>query len=246
MNKSLFFILTLLFSFGVYAQADSLSVKNDTSSIVQKKFNEKNLDNYKSNPDFDYLVDKVETEPTFIERFFNWLGRQFLRFLEWIFGVKYAKGIFGGILKALPYIIVGLLLFLLIKFFLKVKSNAIVSNASNKSIVSITDDEALIKNKDLSKLINQAIALKNYQLAVRYYYLNILKQLENKDLIAWEQQKTNEDYIKEISKEAIKSSFEKLTRLYDFVWYGNFDISEIEFARVEADFEHTNNLINNK
>ena len=104
----------------------------------------------------------------------------------------------------------------------------------------------MIKNKDLFKLIKQAIELKNYRLAVRYYYLNILKQLEGKQLIVYEQQKTNEDYINEISKENIKKSFEKLTRLYDFVWYGNFDINELEFGRVEADFENVNNLINTK
>jgi hypothetical protein len=246
MNNSLFFILVLLFSVGVYAQADSLSVKNDKSSIIQKKFDEKRLESYKSNPDFIYTNDEVEREPTFLERVFNWLGRQFLRFLEWIFGVKYAKGIFGSILTALPYLIVGLLLFFLIKFFLKVQSNAIVSGATNKPVVSITDDESLIKNKDLFKLIKQAIELKNYRLAVRYYYLNILKQLEGKQLIVYEQQKTNEDYINEISKENIKKSFEKLTRLYDFVWYGNFDINELEFGRVEADFENVNNLINTK
>ncbi|SNR31393.1 DUF4129 domain-containing protein [Lutibacter flavus] len=246
MNKAILFFLFFIISFGAFSQKDSTTVKSDKSIIVPKKFDKNNLDKYKSDKDFIYTVDKVKKDPTFLERLFNWLGRQFLRFLEWIFGVKYAKGIFGTILKTLPYLIVGILVFLLIKIFLKVKLNAIVSNGSNKAIVSITDEEALIKNKDLLKLIEQAIAQKNYRLAVRYYYLNILKQLESKELIVWEQQKTNEDYIKEISKENIKTSFENLTRLYEFVWYGNFEINEIEFARVEGDFEQTNKLINNK
>jgi len=137
-------------------------------------------------------------------------------------------------------------LFLLIKFFLKVNSNSIVSNASNNPVVSITEDEALIKHKDLLKLIKQAIDQKNYRLAIRFYYLNIIKQLEENELITWEQQKTNEDYIQEISKENIKSSFKDLTRLYDFVWYGNFEIDETKFVKVAANFEATTNLINSK
>ena len=246
MQKILFFILFLGFSVGVFAQADSLTVKKDKSSIVQKKFDAKALEKYKSDKDFDYSESQVAKDPTLIERLFNWLSRQLLRFLEWIFGVRYAKGILGNILQAIPYIIVGVLLFLLIKFFLKVNSNSIVSNASNKPIVSITEDEALIKHKDLLKLINQAIDQKNYRLAIRFYYLNIIKQLEDNELIIWEQQKTNEDYIQEISKENIKASFKDLTRLYDFVWYGNFEIDESKFVKVAANFEATTNLINNK
>ena len=246
MQKILFFILFLSFSVGVFAQADSLTVKKDKSSIVQKKFDAKALEKYKSDKDFDYSENEVAKDPTLIEHVFNWLSRQLLRFLEWIFGVKYAKGIFGTILRAIPYIIVGILLFLLIKFFLKVNSNSIVSYTSNKPIVSITEDEALIKYEDLLKLINQAIDQKNYRLAIRFYYLNIIKQLEDNELIIWEQQKTNEDYIQEISKENIKSSFKDLTRLYDFVWYGNFEIDESKFVKVAANFEATTNLIKNK
>lgn len=246
MKRILFFILFLSVSLSVFAQTDSLTVKKDKSSIVQKKFDAKALEKYKSDKDFDYSENEVAKDPTLIERVFNWLSRQLLRFLEWIFGVKYAKGIFGTILQAIPYIIVGILLFLLIKFFLKVNSNSIVSNASNKTIVSITKDEALIKNKDLLKLIKQAIDQKNYRLAIRFYYLNILKQLEDNELITWEQQKTNEDYINEISKENIKSSFKNLTRLYDFVWYGNFEIDETKFVKVATNFEAITNLITSK
>ncbi|VAW23813.1 FIG00652419: hypothetical protein [hydrothermal vent metagenome] len=240
------FLFFIAFSVGLFAQTDSLIVKNDRSSIVKKKFDTKNLKKYKTDKDFNYEEENVNKEPTFIERVFNWLGRQFLRFLEWVFGIKYAKGLFASILSALPYVILGVVLFLLLKFFLKVnlKSSGVISK--NNPTVSITEEEELIKSKDISKLIEQAIQQKNYRLAVRYYYLNILKQLENKELIIWEQQKTNEDYIKEISQKNIQHSFTNLTRLYDFVWYGNFEINETEFARVELDFTQTNNLINKK
>lgn len=246
MHKLLFYIFFLSFTVGIYSQSDSLSIKMDRSSVVQKKFDTKALEKYKVDKDFDYSENKTVEDSTLIERLYNWLSRQLLRFLEWIFGVKYARGILGSIFMVIPFIIVAVLMFLLIKFFLKVNSNSIISNASNKSVVAITEDEELIKHKNLLKLIQQAIDNKNYRLAIRFYYLNTLKQLEEKDLIAWEQQKTNEDYIEEISKETIKLAFKDLTRLYDFVWYGNFEINETKFVKVVVTFEAITSLIQGK
>jgi len=242
MNKIFFFFFFIL-SVCAFGQKDSVVVKSDKSKLVQKKFEAKNLEKYKADKEFNYEENANDENSSFFRKLFSWLGRQLSRLFEWVFGVKYAKGILGSILSALPYVIAALVLFLLLKFFLKVNSNAIVTNVKNKPLVSISEEEEFIKNKDISLLIQQAIEQKNYRLAVRYSYLNTLKQLENNQRIVWEQQKTNEDYIKEISSQNIKNSFENLTRLYDFVWYGNFDINNAEFLQIELDFKEVNNLI---
>jgi len=101
----------------------------------------------------------------------------------------------------------------------------------------------LIKNEDLSVLIQKAIEQKNYRLAIRYYYLLALQKLSKHEFIEWQQEKTNEDYIKEIKQSLLKSKFSSSTYLYDFVWYGNFDINELEFAKAEAEFNELNKLI---
>ncbi len=227
----------------MFAQKDSLNVEIDNNTIIVKKFDNSNLEDYKSQKEFNYEIEKVEKNPGYLAKIFNWLGRIILRFLEWIFGDSYGLSIFGFLIKIFPYLILATALFFLLRFFIKSNSNAIIQTKNNKAIVSISEEEDLIRTKDLPNLIKKAIEQKNFRLAVRFYYLMILKQLENKDVISWEQQKTNEDYIKEISKKNIKKSFINLTRLYDFVWYGNFDINEFEFAKVEADFQRTNKLI---
>lgn len=246
MKKLIFFVGFLLISLSIFAQSDSLTVQKDQELITQKKFDKNNLEKYKADKDFDYSETVEVKEPTLLDRILNWIGRQIMRFLEWIFGVKSAQGIFKTILLVLPYIVAGIVLFLLLKFFLKVNSNSIISANNNKSVVSITEEEELIKNKDLAKLIHQAIEQKNYRLAVRYYYLQLLKNLEEKELITWELQKTNEDYSKEITEINLNKSFLKLTRLYDFVWYGNFEINEFEFGKIAADFSGTTTLIDKK
>ncbi|WP_298263153.1 DUF4129 domain-containing protein [uncultured Lutibacter sp.] len=246
MNKVLVILFFMLLTFEAFAKQDSLVIKvikRDTSIIVQKKFNQKALEAYKADKEFIYIEETNEVEPTWLDRLLNWLGRQFVKLLEWIFGVENASGIFAKILTSIPYIIAAILLFLIVKFFLKVNSKSIINTGTNSAIVNLTNEEELIKNQDLLKLIQQAIAQNNFRLAVRYSYLNMLKQLEQQKLIVWEQQKTNEDYIKEISKQSLKKSFKELTRLYDFVWYGNFEINELEFAKATANFEEVYKLI---
>ncbi|SDX86194.1 hypothetical protein SAMN05444411_110130 [Lutibacter oricola] len=243
MKQLIVVFLLLLFSLPFYAQKDSIRAKNDDSFIIQKKFDTKKIEEYKNNKNFNYTEVKLKKEPTWIEKFLHWLGRQLKRFLTWTFGNEYAPGIFSFIIKALPYVVLAIVLFLMLKFFLKVNTSNVLGKSANKPIVNITEEEELIKTKDLPKLIQQAIEQKNFRLAVRYYYLLAIKKLEEKELIVWEQQKTNEDYIKEITGTNIQKSFKDLTKLYDFVWYGNFEINEVEFAKIETDFKKTNNLI---
>jgi hypothetical protein len=240
--KNVQFIIFLLVTFSVFSQTDSLVVKNDKSNIVQKKIETKNLTAYKSDSDFNY-DEAISEKPSLIVRFFSWLGRLLKNVLEWIFGVKYAQDIFAVILAVIPYLIAGLVVFLLLKFFLKVNSKSIIETSKNIPTVTITEEEELIKTKDISKLIEKAIEQKNYRLAVRYYYIFLLKQLEQQQYINWEQQKTNDDYSHEITNSTIKNAFIKLTHLYDFVWYGNFSINEMEFKKVETNFIKMNQLI---
>ena len=241
MKPILLYILVTFFTVGVFAQQDSLKVKYDTSEIKQRKFDADKLDTYKSDKDFNYEVKKREV--TLLERVFDWFKRMLSKTLSWIFGVEKAMGILAVIAKILPYIIAVIVLFLLLKFFLKVTINGIVSGKTNKAVVNLSDEAALIKNQDLSILIQKAIEQKNYRLAIRYYYLLALQKLSKHDFIEWQQEKTNEDYIKEIKQELLKNKFTSSTYLYDFVWYGNFDINELEFAKAETEFNELIKLI---
>ena len=243
MKNFFFYICIFLIPSVAFAQKDSLSVRYDTSSYIKKKeFNNDNLNDYRTDKEFNYEVKK--REPTLLEKIWDWLKRILLKILSWIFGVEKATGILSAILRVLPYIIAGLVLFFIIKFFLKVNMrNMIDGHSNNTSTVTLTEEEELIKNEDINSLINKAIEDKNYRLAIRYYYLLILQKLSNSNVINWEQQKTNEDYIKEIQQEAIKNKFISSTYLYDFVWYGNFEVDETAFLKAQHKFNELSKLI---
>ncbi len=246
MKYFLSYLFITCFTFGIFAQQDSLKVAHDkvhydTSKIEQRKFDSNNLEAYRNDKELNYEIKKQKV--TLLERIWDWLKRILLKVLSWVFGVGKATGILAVIIKILPYLIAVIVLFLMLKFFLKVKMNNIISGKIDKAIVHLTDEEELIKNEDLPLLIQKAIIQKNYRLAVRYYYLSVLQKLSNYEFIDWQQQKTNEDYIKEIKQEPLKDKFASSTYLYDFVWYGNFEINELEFAKAEIEFNELNKLI---
>ena len=76
----------------------------------------------------------------------------------------------------------------------------------------------------------------NYRLATRYLYLKSLKSLANKKAIEWHFDKTNSDYINEIKDVKVKVLFKRVSYIYDYVWYGEFQIDETSFNKNKDDF----------
>ena len=48
--------------------------------------------------------------------------------------------------------------------------------------------------------------------------------------------KTNRDYAREIKDELVQQSFRQLSKLYNYVWYGQFNVSHHEFYAIEKEF----------
>lgn len=230
MKKTGLYIILFFTFFGLSAQEKSTEVKIDTTTIVKKQFESSSIDRYKNDKAFNY--EEVATGPSLYEQITEWFYRMLRKLFSWFFDdVETPVGLFVLFLKALPYIIAIIVLYLILNFFLKVNSKNLISGKNNKEIVHIEDEEALLQSKDLPQLIALAVSEENYRLATRYQYVLLLQQLSNKELIVWEQQKTNEDYIQEVNTKNIHTEFEEITRFYDFVWYGNFEINQQEYIK---------------
>ena len=92
--------------------------------------------------------------------------------------------------------------------------------------------------------MKEAIKNAQFRLAVRYYYLNELRKLDELNIISYEYQKTNRDYYEEIKDEKIRQHFFEITKLYEFIWYGSFKVSEKDFWLAEKGFKRMENLLN--
>jgi len=217
----------------IFAQREVL-VLYDSDSIEIKQIEASYLDEYRKDDAFNY--DVVRSEPTWWDDFKSWLGNLFLRFFEWLFGIEKAEGFLAAFFRLIPYVLLGMLIYLLTKFFLKVRSSSLIHRAAREASVSLSEEEHLIKNEELQPLIQNALKDKNYRLAIRYYYLYLLQLMAERELIRWEIQKTNYDYLLELEKTALQQPFGHITNLYDYIWYGNFAINEQRYYKAEKAF----------
>lgn len=231
----------LFFSWSILlAQNDSI-VRYDTSDIDPIEFSEEDFETFKQDSTFNY--EEVEPENTWWSDITNWFYNILRSFFEWIFGVGNAEGYLAVFLQILPYLLLALFLYLVIRFFVKSNMQGMGKNRKNPNVVSLSEDEHIIKNEDIQQLIKNALADQNYRLAIRYYYLYILQLLSEREMIDWQQQKTNDDYLEELSESVLKNEFGKATLLYDYVWYGEFELDQSRYEKAEIVFTSLKNAI---
>lgn len=84
--------------------------------------------------------------------------------------------------------------------------------------------------------IQKAIDVGNFRLAVRLMYLQTLKDLSLRNLITYTHEKTNTDYLFQLAGSSYYKTFFRLTRSFDYTWYGHFPLSQERFSVIQNDF----------
>lgn len=148
---------------------------------------------------------------------------------------------FGGNASFTMKIIIGLLLAVLLFFVLR---NLLgLNNPRNKKINEILSVEELtqleenLHQANLDDFIRRAIEQGNYALAVRLYYLAILKELSLQARIEWKRDKTNRDYLREMRSSTVFNDFSDVTTIFERIWYGNIELSQPDFELIEPKFK---------
>lgn len=104
--------------------------------------------------------------------------------------------------------------------------------------------EKNLENIDIGQYIKKAIEAKNFELAIRYLHLENLQALARKGFIVWDYRKTNEDFLQEIKQADLKQQFSKTTLLFNYIWFGKFEINTEKFEGYKQDFINFKNRIN--
>lgn len=86
------------------------------------------------------------------------------------------------------------------------------------------------------KEIQKAIDASNFRLAVRLMYLRTLKDLSLHNYINYTHEKTNRDYLFQLAGSPYYKNFFRLTRSFDYTWYGHFPLSQESFSVIQNDF----------
>lgn len=221
------------------ASQDSVALKIDTISVVERRPCLEDLTQKYSGKEFDYSIKTGESQ-NLLARFFNWLNR----WLADTFGINISPEAFN-IIKWLIYILMsGLIIYLIVRLLLKERFETLFTKRS-RSLPDVKLGEKHIDEIDFDMLLSKAIKENDYRLAIRYHFLKLLKRLSQKEIITWHFEKTNSDYQNEIKEVQIQSGFKNLAYLYDYVWYGEQPIDQLGYQEAQNQFEAMNQLIPN-
>jgi hypothetical protein len=146
-----------------------------------------------------------------------------------IFDTLFARALFWTL--AICFII-----FILYNFFL---TESIFKRSSLRhNVHSVRQgEENMLNPGTYERLVAEAVVNKDFRLAVRYLYLQTLQKLSNSGSIHFTHDKTNYEYVKELSGKSYQNEFASLTLNYEYVWYGKFDIDKQIFDRLQNDFK---------
>ena len=252
MNKFLLFLLFFICS-NIGAQ-DSLAVAKKEKIV----FTEKNVlvdsafvalkpvaKNFKNKyTDEEFIYEFKTPEKNAWDRFKEWLAN----FLNNIFSLTDSKSTLQFVtiaLRVLAIIVIVFVIYLIVKAIMNKEGQWIFGKNSDKKIINYDEIEKNLHLVDFEKLIQKSLESGENRLTIRYYYLWLLKKMSEKQIIEWDVEKTNSDYLYEIKDEAQKEDFAYLSYLYNNIWYGEFELDEETFAKARTAFEKSIKKINN-
>jgi hypothetical protein len=214
-----------------YSEKD---IQIDNSIFISPKFNPNFKQKYQDR-DFVYEV-KVE-EKGIWDRFKEWLSYWFKK----LFGLSdnVSASAVNITLKIIATLIVLFVIYLIVKAILNKEGQWIFGKSTTKKIINHDDIERNLQHVDFEKLIASTLKSGNQRLAIRYYYLWLLKKMSEKNIIDWNPEKTNSDYLYEIQNNNLRSDFNYVSYLYNYIWYGEFEITDSSFESIKKTFETT-------
>lgn len=248
MNR-FFFVLFFIFSFGISHAQDSLiyeeppkidtikftekDIQIDSDSIENRAFS-KDFKRKYSGSDFEYEPKKPEK--TLWDDIKEWIASIFRKMFT--FSNPQASINFVVILfKIIATIIVVVVIFLIVRALINKEGQWIFGKNAQQKTIFYSDAEKNIHLLDFEKLIKESILAGQKRAAIRYYYLWLLKVMARNHYIEWDIEKTNSDYLYELQNPVHKEEFTYLSYLYNYIWYGEFEIDETTFLKTENRFK---------
>jgi hypothetical protein len=221
-------IILFIASFSLLLNAADKNKKElsiDSSKVEIRYPSENSIAKFKSDKEFIYDGASLDN---WWDAFWLWVSSQLSKFL----GTK----AFGFFQEYMGYIIALAAVIIVILVLAKSKLSGLFYIRKEEKFSGLKEIREDINEIDFDTSISGAIAIKDYRIAVRLYYLKTLKLLADKNLIDWKINKTNNNYIKELKEIRLKKPFEELTNLFEWVWYGEFPVEESFFEKTKNTF----------
>ncbi len=130
----------------------------------------------------------------------------------------------------------GVLLYAIVRIIVANRLQLFYRAPRRRMPVKPGEEEDALKD-DLDGQLMHFIQTKNYRQAVRFLYLKTLRVLNDRGLIRYRQEATNQEYWQEMRATPQGAPFRNLMVIYEKVWYGEFPLEEPLFGRLHQYFE---------
>lgn len=153
----------------------------------------------------------------------------------------------GAVLKIVSYIAVAAIVIFLLYLVLREISFDVKTKRTPATMGDPEKPPENIEDIDISGEFDRARREGNFRLAVRLYYLALLRKLHEMEIISWKKDKTNRDYLSEIFlKDFHFPEIRGLTFSYEAIWYGGRHVNEMSFQDLSSRFEAAFQKIDNR
>jgi hypothetical protein len=108
------------------------------------------------------------------------------------------------------------------------------------------DDGTDLNEEDLEKRIREALRSGDHRTGIRWLFLKSLRLLNDRRLIVYHPQATNQEYIAQLGSLPPGKNFLFLANAYEYIWYGDFPLNEEQYGLVEKKFQDFYKEINTR
>jgi len=187
---------------------------SDVKSVnFERHFDQTELSAYKADAAFDYTTTYAKSD--------NWLTLVMIYILSMIAQLFGSTGT-GWLIPVFFRIVVVAVLVWLLYYILRQRFGSVFEKTSKSqqmpSTISVNADGKV----DFEKFIHESFSKGEYNLAIRYIFLNSIHQLHTQGEIKIAQWKAPFDYLEEL-KATKKDTFLNLVRIFESTWYGDHD-----------------------
>jgi hypothetical protein len=243
-EKRLRVIFTAVFIFcgviSAFAKKEKQHIKIDSSKVQLREPDKSSQEDYYNDDYYKYQTDKTgkKSEPGIFDRMLS-------KFIEnLVDSMRFEKdNKFNWWSLFWIVLLIALVVLVVLKLTNSGVSSMFTGKRKQEEEIDATLEDVDIHSIDYEQQIRAAISNNDYRLAVRLWFLRTLKSFSDRELVFWKIDKTNSDYYYELSGTEYQKDFGEVSKVYDYIWYGEFPVDEHSYKNAEEKFRGLNGRI---
>lgn len=214
---------------------DSLlqAIPRDTAHISDSRRFEANLaKKYAADNELEYIQ---HNNKSFLQKLKEWIAELTRKLLGYGDKTDINK-LTETVLDIIYGIIFLIVAYIATRLVMKHKGRWFFEKQDENIPIDLHNVEQYIREADFPTLFHESEQAGDSRQSVRLLYLWMLRTLTDREVIDWNPDKTNGDYMREIKDVQLRDDFRYLSYLYNYIWYGDFSISSSDYRNAREKF----------